>query len=49
MKAYVHLWKYLSEVSLQLEIFQTEVLEKIKTQILSSVILFFSENRAVLR
>ena len=45
MKTYVHLWQYLAQFFLEWEMFQTEVLEKIKTRILCSV--KFSENRAV--
>jgi len=46
MKASRHSWSYLTHFFLQWEVFQTKVLEKIKTHILCSV-LFFPENRAV--
>ena len=45
MKTYVHLWQYLAEVFWQWEMFQTKVVEEIKTHILYSIT--FSENRAV--
>jgi hypothetical protein len=34
MKTYVHLWYYLAEFFLEWEMFQTEVVERIKTHIL---------------
>jgi hypothetical protein len=37
MKTYVHLWQYLAEFFLEWEIFQTNVVDKIKTHILCSV------------
>jgi hypothetical protein len=37
MKTYVHLWSYLAQLFLELEMFQTKVVEKIKTHILCSV------------
>jgi hypothetical protein len=37
MKAYVCLWSYLAEFFLSWEIFQTNVVEKIKTYILYSI------------
>ena len=36
MKTYVHLWSYVAQFFLEWEIFQTEVVEKIQTHILSS-------------
>jgi len=36
-----HLWQYLGEFFLALEMFQTEVLEKIKAAILCSVTFFW--------
>ena len=45
MKPNTHLWN-LAGLFLELEIFQTKVVEKIKTDILFSVS-FFSKNRAV--
>jgi hypothetical protein len=45
MKTYVHLWQYLAEFVLEWEMFQTNVVEKIKTHILYSIT--FSENHAV--
>jgi hypothetical protein len=46
MKTYVHLWQYLAEFFLEWEMFQTKVVEKIKTHVLCSIT-FFTENRAV--
>jgi len=37
MKTKAHLWEYLAEFFLEWEMFQTEVVEKIKTHILLSV------------
>jgi len=45
METYVHLL-YMAELLLQSEMFQKNVVEKIKTHILCSIT-FFSENRAV--
>jgi hypothetical protein len=45
MKTYSHLWQYLAEFFLEWEMFQTKVVEKIKTEILYLVT--FSENRSV--
>jgi hypothetical protein len=44
MKTYVHL--YLAEFFLEWEMFETNVVEEIKTHLLSSIN-FFSENRVV--
>jgi hypothetical protein len=38
MKAYVHLWSYVAQYFLEWEMFYTEVVEKIKTHILCSMI-----------
>jgi hypothetical protein len=38
MKTYIHLWQYLAVSFLQWELFQTKVVEKIKTHILCSII-----------
>ena len=38
MNMYVYLWQYLTEYFLEWEIFQTTVVEKIKTDISGSVI-----------
>ena len=46
MKTFSHLWQYLAKFLLQLEMFQTQVVEKIKTQVVRSVT-FFSETLAV--
>ena len=46
MKTNIRLWQNLAEFFLELEMFQTKVVEKIKTHILCSVTFFF-ENRAV--
>ena len=46
MKAFGHLWQYLAEVVIEVEMFQTKVVEKVKTHILRSVT-FSPENRAV--
>jgi hypothetical protein len=40
MKMCVHLWQYLTEFFLAWEMFQTEVAEKVKTQILCSTNVF---------
>ena len=40
MKTFVHLWQCLGEFFLEWEIFQTEVVEKIKVHILLSVTFF---------
>jgi hypothetical protein len=45
MMTYVHLWQYLAEFFLEWEMFQTKVVEKIKTHFLFSN--FFPENLAV--
>jgi hypothetical protein len=37
MKTYVHLWQYLAELFLEWEMFQTKVVEKIKTHFLCSI------------
>jgi len=37
MKTYVHIWEYLAEFFVQLEMFQTRVVEKTKIHILWSV------------
>jgi len=41
MKTYAHLWQYLAEVFLEWEIFQTIILEKIKTHTLCPNIFSF--------
>ena len=46
MKAYVHLWSYVAQYFLEWEMFYAEVVEKIETHILCSMI-FFSENRVL--
>jgi hypothetical protein len=40
MKTYVHLWQYLAQFSLEWEMFQIKVVEKIKTHILCSITFF---------
>ena len=47
MKDCRHSWSHLAQFSLQWEMFQTKVVEKIKTHILCSVTFFSPENRAV--
>ena len=47
MKTDVHFLSYLANFFLQLEMFQTEVVEEIKLHILCSVTFFSFENRAV--
>jgi hypothetical protein len=37
MKTYVQLWQYLAQFVLKWEMFQTEVVDKIKTHILCSI------------
>jgi hypothetical protein len=41
MNIYGHLWQYLAELFLNWELFQTKVLEKIKTHIFFNNVLFF--------
>jgi uncharacterized membrane protein YcfT len=41
MKAFLHLWQYLTEFFLEWEMFQTKVVDKIKTRLLRSVIFFW--------
>ena len=41
VKTYVHVWSYLTELSLEWKMFQTDVVEKIKTRVLCSVTSFF--------
>ena len=38
MNTYVHLWRYLAQLCLEWEMFQTKVAEKTKTHILCSII-----------
>ena len=45
VKTYVHLWSYLAPSFLEWDIFQTKIVEEIKTHIFCSV--NFSENRAL--
>jgi hypothetical protein len=40
MKTYVHLWQYIAELFLECGMFQTNVVEKIKINILRSITLF---------
>jgi hypothetical protein len=44
MKVNKHLWYYVAELFLEWEVFQTKVIEKIKTRVMFST--FFSENRS---
>ena len=46
MKTNTHLLLYLAHYFLEWEIFQTNIVEKIKTHVLCSVNFFFFENRA---
>ena len=45
MKTNIHLWSYVVQFFLEWEMFQTKVVEKIKTHILRSITFFFQENR----
>ena len=45
MKTNIHFWSYLTHFSLEWEMFQTKVVEKIKTHIMCSVT--FLKNRAI--
>ena len=45
MKTFSHLWQYLAEVFLEWKMFQTKVVEKIKTHILCSVTFFWKSYR----
>ena len=40
MKTNIHFWPYLTQFFLEWEMFQTKVVDKIKTHILSSVTIF---------
>jgi len=42
MKTYIHLWKYLTELFLELEVFQKKVVEKIITHISWPLIFFLN-------
>jgi len=42
MKTNIHFWSYLTQIFLEWEVFQTEDVQKIKTQILFSVTFFQS-------
>ena len=44
MKAFQHLWHYVANLFLEREIFQTKVVEKIKTHILWPVTFFFQKS-----
>ena len=46
MKRFLHLWQYLAELFLEWEMFETNVVDKIKTHMLYGQYIF-SENRAV--
>jgi hypothetical protein len=46
IKKYINLWSYMTQFFLEWKMFQTRVVEKIKTHILFPIT-FFSENRAV--
>jgi hypothetical protein len=45
MNTYAHLWYFLVEFFVELEVFQTKFVEQIKTSIMYSIF-FFSENLA---
>ena len=45
MKMFLHLWQYLAEFFLEWGMFQTKVVEKIKTRILCSVTFFLRSCR----
>jgi len=47
MKTDTHVLSYLAEFFLELEIFQTKVVEKIQTHFLNSLFIFFFERRTV--
>jgi hypothetical protein len=47
MRTYVHLWSYLAELFLEWEMFETRVVQKIKTHILCFQWFLFFENRSV--
>jgi hypothetical protein len=40
MNSYINLWRYLAEIFSQYEFIQTNILEKVKTHILCSIIFF---------
>jgi len=47
MKTDIHFWSYIAELFLEWEMFQTNLVEKVRPQILCSIIFFSPENRAV--
>jgi hypothetical protein len=47
MKAFLCMWQYLAKFFLEWEMFQTKVVEKIKTLILCWITFFFFPHRAV--
>jgi len=47
MKTNIHFLSYLAHFFIDWEMFQTKIVDKIKTHILCSVTFFFFENRAV--
>ena len=47
MKTDIYFWSHLAEFFLELETFQTKVVQKIKTHFMFSDFFFFFENRAV--
>jgi hypothetical protein len=44
IKTSIHLWQYLAQFFLEWEMFQTKVVQKIKTHILSSITFFFRKS-----
>jgi len=47
MKTSTHFWSYLARFFSEWELFQAEVVEKIKTHFVFNNLFFFYENRAV--
>ena len=47
MKTNIHFLSYLAHFFVELEMFQTKVVEKIKTHFMFNNVFFFSENHAV--
>jgi hypothetical protein len=44
MKTKIKFWSYLAQLSLELKMFRTDVVEKIKTHILCSITFFFRKS-----
>ena len=47
MKTDIHFWSYVAQFFLEWEMFETKIVEKMKTRILRSITFFSPENNAV--